>query len=71
MSAEKIIIRENVDLIGSRIPEVNKKQTTGRVDINNLLARVRAEKKQENKLNLISFGFFIFVIFFIGIFLSL
>ena len=46
MSAEKIII-ENQNVVTLKAPEViTEKPTSGRVDINVLLTRVREEKKK-------------------------
>jgi hypothetical protein len=70
MSAEKIISKE--DNISALVtPEVLEKELPGRVNINELLARVREEKKKENKVNLIFFGLFASIIFVVGIILSL
>ena len=53
MSAEKIILDEKKDLSGI-IPSVNiDKASSGRVDINVLISRVRLEKQKENKTNMI------------------
>ena len=48
-------------------PELNKQQTTGRVDINSLLARARKKKKKTNKSNLIFYGLFASIIVIAGI----
>ena len=47
-----------------------KKEMSGRVNINHLLAKVRDEKKKENKVNLVFFSLFASVIFVVGIILS-
>ena len=48
-----------------------EKITSGRVDINDLLARARKEKDKENKVNLVFFGLFTILIIVVGILLSL
>ena len=71
MSAEKIISQEANDLPPLATPEKSEEvSSSGRVDINNLLARVREKKKQENKTNLIVFCLFASLIFIVGIILS-
>ncbi len=69
MSAEKITTEKEV-FITSRTTETSKKMPTGTVDINNLLARVRIEKQEENKVNMIFFGLFAALVFIVGILLS-
>ena len=44
---------------------------SGVVDINHLLARVRNEKNEENKVNMIFFGLFAALILIVGILLAL
>ena len=71
MSAEKIISTEVNDLPPLSTPEKSEEVSSpGRVDINNLLARVREEKKRENKVNFIFFGLFASLVFIVGIILS-
>jgi hypothetical protein len=67
MSAEKIInTKDNtIDTL-----EVDEKAFSGRVDINNLLARVRNEKQEENKVNFIFFIMFTVLVLIVGILLS-
>ena len=50
--------------------EVREKAFSGRVDINNLLARVRNEKQEENKINFIFFIMFAALVLIAGILLS-
>ena len=70
MSAEKITI-ENQNVVTLKTPEViTEKPTSGRVDINVLLTRVREEKKKEQKVNLIFLGLFTSLICIVGIILS-
>ena len=52
MSTEKIIINGKDDL-AALITSKTDKKSSGRVDINNLIARVRLEKQKENKTNMI------------------
>ena len=70
MSSEKISIASEKDISILVTPEVPKKELPGRVDINDLLARVREEKKKENKVNLVFLGLFASVILVVGIILS-
>ena len=71
MSAEKIVSTEINDLPPSTTPvKIEEVSSSGRVDINNLLARVREEKKKENKMNLVFFCLFASLIFIVGIILS-
>ena len=69
MSAEKIIIEEQ-NLTSIKTPEVKQKILPGRVDINDLLSRVREEKKKENQVNFIFFGLFTSLVLIVGIILS-
>ena len=70
MSAEK-----NLDIGIDSLPHVDTSQISvkvfsERVDINNLLARVRAEKQKENKTNLVFFGLISALVLIVGILLS-
>ena len=49
MSTEKIIYNEKKDLTLLISPEINNKISSGRVDINDLIARVRLEKKKHKE----------------------
>ena len=69
MSAEKIIIEEQ-NLTSIKTPEVKQKTLSGRVDINDLLSRVREEKKKENQVNIVFFGLFASLILIVGTILS-
>ena len=69
MSAEKINNKKNI-LTATVTPEDSEKTTSGRVDINNLIARVRLEKQKENKINLIFFGLIIALVVVVGTILS-
>ncbi len=69
MSAEKIVVEEhNLNLL--KTPEVIEKKIPRRVDINDLLARVREEKKRENKINLVFLSLFASLVLVVGIILS-
>ena len=71
MSAEKIIdIKEENTIILKTAEEVDKKKTSGRVDINTLMARARNEQRKENKTNLIFLGLFAALIPVVGTILS-
>tara|TARA_B110000914_G_C15279882_1_gene361573 strand:- start:30 stop:248 length:219 start_codon:yes stop_codon:yes gene_type:complete len=71
MSTEKFIdIKEENTIILKTAEEVNKKKTSGRVDINNLMARARIEQRKENKTNLVFLGLFSTLILIIGTILS-
>ena len=69
MSAEKINNEKNI-LTATVTPEDSEKTTSGRVDINHLIARVRLEKEKENKINIIFFGLIIALVVVVGTILS-
>jgi hypothetical protein len=69
MSSEKIYNTEQNPLT-SNTPKVDG-EISGVVDINHLLARVRSEKHEENKVNMIFFGLFAVLVLIVGILLSL
>ena len=71
MSTEKIILTEKKNLSNLITSTPNKTISSGRVDINNLLARARKEKDKENRVNLVFFGLFTILILVVGILLSL
>jgi len=68
VSAEKIINTEQ-NPSTSDTPKVDE-ANSGVVDINHLLARVRSEKHEENKVNMIFFGLFGVLVLIVGILLS-
>ena len=70
MSAEKIINNTKNILTTTMTPEDNVKTTSGRVDINVLINRVRLEKQKENKINIIFFGLIIALVVVVGTILS-
>ncbi|MDB9825906.1 hypothetical protein OAB97_01935 [Candidatus Pelagibacter sp.] len=72
MSAVKIATTETQNLAHGSLatPKETKNNSPRRVDINNLLARVREEKKKENKINLVFFSLFASLIFVVGLILS-
>ena len=70
MSAEKIILNGKKDLSGL-IPRVpSDKASSGRVDINVLISRVRLEKQKENKTTIIFLSLIIGLFIVVGIILS-
>jgi hypothetical protein len=71
MSAEKITISKEQDLTPIMTPKESEAKFTQRVDINDLLARVRKERQKENKVNLAFFSIFASLILVVGIILSL
>ena len=71
MSAEKIISQEVNDLPPSSTPKKSEEvSSTGRVDINTLLARARNKQRQETKINFVFFTMFVALILVVGIILS-
>jgi|TARA_B100000787_G_scaffold54441_1_gene39552 hypothetical protein len=69
MSAEKIIY-DKQDLAAVTTPIIRKIKFSGRVDINDLLARARKEKEKETKTNLVFFGLLVCLVLIVGILLS-
>tara|TARA_B100000787_G_C16114843_1_gene259824 strand:- start:35 stop:247 length:213 start_codon:yes stop_codon:yes gene_type:complete len=69
MNSEKIT-HEVRDLTTVGIPEISEIKFSGRVDINDLLARARKIKKKENKKNFIFFSLFSVLVLIVGINLS-
>jgi len=70
MSTEKII-RQEKTLITSQTTEERERKLSSTVDINRLLARIRSEKQEANKINIIFSSFFAVLILIAGILLSL
>jgi hypothetical protein len=71
MSAEKIISTEVNDLPPLATPKKSEEaSSSGRVDINHLIARVRKEQQKESKLNFIYFSIFASLFIFIGVILT-
>ena len=70
MSAEKIF-QEVQDIADLKTPQLTKVTSSGRVDINDLLARARKEKNKENKINLVFFSLISALVLIVGILLSL
>ena len=69
MSAEKILYEEqNQNVL--KTPVLSEVKFTGRVDINDLLARARKVKEKENKINLVFFGLISTLVLIVGIILS-
>ena len=71
MSIEKINYNNKDNLAESFISKAGNKTSSGRVDINDLLARARKETSKKTKVNLIFFGLFLALILIIGLLLSL
>ena len=69
MSAEKIIYEEQNQTI-LETPVLSKVKFSGRVDINDLLARARKVKEKENKINLVFLGLTFVLVLIVGILLS-
>jgi len=70
MSAEKIINFEKKDSVTLKNLEEKEKIFNGRVDINELLSRVRKEREKESKTNIVFFGLFASLVLIVGILLS-
>jgi len=70
MSTEKIINTDTQNLTSFTTPKTGGSKRTARVDINHLLARVRKEKEDENKINLVFFGLFLAVVIVAGVILT-
>ena len=71
MSSEKIISTEKENIITLKSPKVKEKVFSGRVDIYNLLTRIRKEKEKDNFTNTVLFGLLIVLITSVGIISSL
>ena len=56
--------------IALETPEASEDKKSNRVDINHLLARVREEKKKENKVSLLFFSLVALIFFASGLILS-
>jgi len=71
MSAEKIVSTEINDLAPSMSPKKSEEvSSSGRVDINILLERVRKVKEKERRTNIFSLGLILSLIIVVGIILS-
>lgn len=73
MSGEQITSNNEIENTSARSEIENKPSTTknGRVDINDLLSKVREEKKKQRKENLVFFGLVSSVIVITGVIASL
>ena len=71
MNIEKINYNNKDNLADSFTSKADNKTSSGRVDINDLLARARKETSKKTKVNLIFFGLFLALILIIGLLLSL
>ena len=70
MSTEKIIISGKEDLATLMTSKTGRK-SSGRVDINNLIARVRLEKQKENKTNMIFVSLIVCLVVIVGTIISI
>ena len=70
VSTEKLTKIQVNNITPFLTPEGDEKVQKKRVDINDLLSRVRDEKKKANKVNLIFFGLFTSLVFVVGVILS-
>ena len=71
MSTEKLINTERQNFSSLAIPKIEEKKLSARVDINDLLSRVRNDEKKQKKENLVFFGIVASVIVVTGIVASL
>ena len=71
MSAEKIINIKKEDTMSLGNTKASIKKSSGRVDINNLFARVRERKNKEDRINFFFFTIFISLVVVVGIIFSL
>ena len=69
MSAEKVVATDQNPL-SFKDPKLNISDFSGRVDINKLIARIRKEKEEENRTNLVIFALFVALILIVGVILS-
>ena len=69
MSSEKTINNGEDNLAALMTPKEGNK-SSGRVDINNLIARVRLEKQKENKTNMIFLSLVVCLLVIVGTILS-
>ena len=70
MSTEKIITNGKEDLATLMTSKTGMK-SSGRVDINNLIARVRLEKQKENKTNMIFVSLIVCLVVIVGTIISI
>ena len=70
MSKESINYNENKNVSILMNPKTGKKNSSGRVDINVLMNRVRLVKEKENRINLIFLGLILVLVAIVGIILS-
>jgi len=69
MSAEKIMYEEqNRNVL--KTPVLSEVKFSGRVDINDLIARARKVKEKENKINLVFIGLISALVLVVGIIFS-
>ena len=70
MSAENITDIEKKFNTFTASEAAKEREFSGRVNINNLMARVREKQKKQQKVNLAFFGIFASLILVVGIILS-
>ena len=70
MSKESINYNENENVSILMNPTTEKKNSSGRVDINVLMNRVRLKKQKENAINIVFFGLIVCLVIIVVIILS-
>jgi hypothetical protein len=70
MSKESINYNENENVSILMNPKTGKKNSSGRVDINVLMNRVRLKKQKENATNIFFFGLIVCLVIIVVIILS-
>jgi hypothetical protein len=70
MSKESINYNENKNVSILMNPKTGKKNSSGRVDINVLMNRVRLKKQKENAINIVFFGLIVCLVIIVVIILS-
>ena len=70
MSKESINYNENENVSILMNPKTGKKNSSGRVDINVLMNRVRLKKQKENAINIVFFGLIVCLVIIVVIILS-
>ena len=70
MSKESINYNENKNVSILMNPKTGKKNSSGRVDINVLMNRIRLKKQKENATNIVFFGLIVCLVIIVVIILS-
>ena len=68
--SEEKIYKKELERSGSTIPKLSEGKLPSRVNINDLLSKVKEQEKKDNKTNLIFLSLFGLFIFILGIILS-